>query len=321
MLTKEIIKSNPSLATLDDAQVAAIAELSKNDENTVIAAKTREIWDSVDDDIKVITGQEKPGTVKSYDHLKSVLAEYKDKADNSNSDELQSQINTLKTEKANLEKAIKDGNTDGALKAKVVQLEQQIGDKESTITKLRNDITTQEKDYQAKVAAEANKNVDLRFETAFAKALSQVKFKDGIPEVAINATINAAKATSKTIGKPEFQTDDKGNDIIVFRDDKGILITDEKNLQRPLTASDIFTRNLGEIVDAGKTQKGAGTGSGGGNESGVAIDLSSARTKTQADEIIRAQLQESGLKRGTTEFQDAYNEAYAENNVGELPSR
>ena len=77
MLTREILKSNTTLSELTDEQINAIAELSKNDENSVIASKTRDIWDSVDNDIKSITGETKPHGVKSYDHFKSILSGWK----------------------------------------------------------------------------------------------------------------------------------------------------------------------------------------------------------------------------------------------------
>lgn len=320
MLTKEILKSNAALTGLTDDQVNAIAELSKNDENTVIASKTREIWDSVDTDIQAVTGEAKPTGVKSYDHLKSTLTTFKTKA--SNATTLQTELDTLKVDKANLEKAIKDGNTDGALKTKVSQLEQQIVDKEGTITSLRNDLTTKESEYQKGLTAEAAKNVDLRFETAFAKSLAGVKFKSGIPQSAIDATVNAAKAATKAKGTPEFQSNDDGSESIVFRDDKNMLITNPENLQKPFTGAEIFKSQLGDIIDGGKKQPGGGGGpsDGGGGDTTV-LDFSNVSNRVEADRAIRGHLTENNVSPGSKDFNDQYQQLYTDNNVGELPMK
>ena len=110
MLTREILVANAALAGLTDEQIAAITTLSTNDENSVIAKKTGEIYGGLDADILAASGIAKNGTEKTFDYAKRVVAEFKTKAESASA--LQTQIDSLTKEKARLEKAIADGATD-----------------------------------------------------------------------------------------------------------------------------------------------------------------------------------------------------------------
>lgn len=68
MLTREILVANAALSTLTDEQIAAITNLSQNDENSVIAKKTGEIYGALDADILTVSGIAKNGTEKTYDY-------------------------------------------------------------------------------------------------------------------------------------------------------------------------------------------------------------------------------------------------------------
>lgn len=313
MLTEEILKQN--IEGLSQESIAKIVELSKNDENSVIASKTREIWDSVDADIDAITGGKKPSGLKSYDYLKNTLSEWKTKVDGT------SDYDNLKAKYNDLENKIKEGNLDESAKAKIVELEKALKDNGNTIEKLRKDLSSKETELIAKVNEEAQKNIDLRFDNAFAKEMMGLKFKSNIPEVAINSTIKAAKEVVKSKGVPEFQKDENGNEIIVFRDSEtGLLITNKENLQKPLTAGELFKSQISDLIDSGKVQ--TGNGLRGQNSSDVAIlDMTGIATKTDADRAIRNYLKDSGAVAGSEEFNEQYQQIYKENNVSELPTR
>lgn len=83
MLTREILIANAALAGLTDEQIAAITTLSANDENSVIAKKTGEIYGGLDADILAASGIAKNGTEKTFDYAKRVVAEFKTKAESS----------------------------------------------------------------------------------------------------------------------------------------------------------------------------------------------------------------------------------------------
>ena len=319
MLTKETIKSNTVLSTLSDDQINAVAELSKNDENTVIAGKTREIWDSVDADIKTVTGEDKPTNVKSYEHLKATLGTYKTKADNNNSAQLQTEINTLK---GDLATAIKGGNNDPALKAQIDSLELAQTDDKKTIESLRTDLTGKDALWGAKVKAESDKNIDLRFETAFANSLTNKTFLAGIPTSAIDASKKDAKLNTKKLGVPEFKTNDDGSESIIFRDDKGLVITNPQNLQKPLTASEHYISLLGDVIDSGRKQKGGESNANNNNNNApTLLNMGTVTNKAQGDEAIRSHLKANDVQPGSEEFTEQYGQMYADNKVGDLPTR
>ena len=96
MLTGEILVANAALSGLSDEQIMAITTLSQNDENSVIAKKTGEIYGALDADILAVSGIAKNGTEKTYDYAKRVIGEMKTKADGATG--LQSQIDSLTKE-------------------------------------------------------------------------------------------------------------------------------------------------------------------------------------------------------------------------------
>ena len=96
MLTREILIANAALSGLTDEQIAAITTLSANDENSVIAKKTGEIYGGLDADILAASGIAKNGTEKTFDYAKRVLTEFKTKVEGANG--LQSQIDSLAKE-------------------------------------------------------------------------------------------------------------------------------------------------------------------------------------------------------------------------------
>ena len=55
-LTKELLKKSAQLEGLSDEQIAAIVELSKNDEDTVVGGKYRDLLNDLDASIKEVSG-------------------------------------------------------------------------------------------------------------------------------------------------------------------------------------------------------------------------------------------------------------------------
>ena len=74
MLTREILAANAQLSGLTEEQIKAIITLSENDENSVIAKKTGEIYGALDNDILTVSGIAKNGTEKTYDYAKRVMS-------------------------------------------------------------------------------------------------------------------------------------------------------------------------------------------------------------------------------------------------------
>ena len=74
------------------------------------------------------------------------------------------------------------------------------------------------------------------------------------------------------------------------------------------------------VLEEKRKAAGGGTeppkGGGGG---GTTLDLSGARTQSQANDIITDALLRQGLTIGSREFQDAMTKAWTENNIKSLP--
>ena len=75
------------------------------------------------------------------------------------------------------------------------------------------------------------------------------------------------------------------------------------------------------IVDEGRQAAGAGSkpNAGGAGGGGAVVDITMARTQTEAQEIIARTLMQQGLVNGSDEFQAKMDEAWRENNVASLP--
>lgn len=74
------------------------------------------------------------------------------------------------------------------------------------------------------------------------------------------------------------------------------------------------------ILDEGRQQQGIGSHAP--KQQGQAetpVDVSMARTQREADDIIHNQLNAQGLTRGSKAYQDAYEQAWKDNNVVSLP--
>lgn len=310
MLSVEILKGN--ISDLTDEQYQKIAELSKNDENTVIAAKVREIHDRYDEDFKEVLGIEKPVGEKTYKFWKDEVRKIKE---GDKSGDLQRQITDLKKEKSELEKQVKDGKGDEAMKKQIADLTQKVTDKENTITALRGEAKKKEEEYKSEIGKESQKIVELKVGNSFANALQGVKFMDGIPQAAIEATINVAKNNVLSKGKVEFQKDEQGNEIAVFRNDQGTLIANPNNLMKPYTAGEMLLEQLKDVV--AKPSKGGGGGPNDPKDVTV-LDMSGVQSKNEATSRIRTYLSAQGLQPGSQEYLEQQNKLYTDNKVSEM---
>ena len=142
MLTREILAANAQLSGLTEEQIKAIITLSENDENSVIAKKTGEIYGALDNDILTVSGIAKNGTEKTYDYAKRVMSAMK--ADAEAATGYKSQIDALTKEKARLEKAIADGAADAETAKALKQAKADL----ANITTQYNELNTKYTDIQ-----------------------------------------------------------------------------------------------------------------------------------------------------------------------------
>ena len=316
-LTTELLNANAETAALTDAQKSAIVEMSNNDENTVIAKKTGEIYGGLDADILAASGIAKNGTERTYDYAKRVIGEIKGQAGNAT--QLQSQITELTKEKARLEKVIADGGADAETKRALTQAQKDL----ANVTKEYTDLKTK---FDNSEAEHAKALFNTKLDSEFAKATAGIKFKADLPasvtSVIMEQAINKVKGMN-----PEYIDDGNGGKVLAFMENGTPMRNAENNL-RPFTATELVARELKTmgVLDEGRRQTGTGgdggTGGGGGNGGGT-IDLSGARTQDEAHEIIAKQLMAQGKINGSKEFADAMAEAWKANKdvIKALPIR
>ena len=207
MLTREIITANAALSGLTDEQITAIVTLSQNDENSVIAKKTGEIYGALDNDVLEVSGIAKNGTEKTYEYTKRVIKEIKAKADDAA--RLQGQIDSLTKEKARLEKAIADGSADAETAKALKQAKADL----ASITTQFNELNTK---YNNAVADHEKEIFGIKVDNALQSASAGLKFKAGLPESVTRVILSQAAEKVKAM-RPEAIDDGKGGKVIVFK--------------------------------------------------------------------------------------------------------
>lgn len=315
MLTIDMLRQNSALAGLTDVQVNAIAEMSRNDENTVIGTKIGALHGQYDTDIFSITGIKKNDGEKSYDYAKRVLNEYKTKA--GSTQDLQQKLDAANKKVTDLEKKIESGEGDAALR-------QQLKDTKAQVSQLQSQLQTKETEFNTKKKELEDNIKNVHIDYAFQAAVSGLKFKSGITDNVQNVLLKSAKAEVLTKGTPDFIDDGQGGKKLVLRGQDGNILNNPKNNLNPYTLQElILETSLKDVIDTGRQQIGGGTGGQGGQGgqggSGVTLDLSSVKSQVEADKAIETYLLHTGLTRDSQEFADKLLEIRNDNNISQLP--
>ena len=313
MLTIEMLRQSSALAGLTDAQFTAIAEMSKNDENTVIGTKIGALHGQYDADIFGITGIKKKDGEKSYDYAKRVLNEYKTKAGSIKA--IQAELTTAKAEVADLQAKLEKNSGDETLR-------QQLKDAKTQVTQLQTQLQTKETEFNSKKAEYETALKNTHIDYAFQAATTGLKFKSGITESIQKTLLNAAKAEILAKGTPDFIDDGQGSKKLVIRGADGNILNNPKNNLNPYTLQElVMETSLKDVIDPGRQQQGGGTGefgSGSGGTGGT-LDLSGIKSQVEADKAIEAHLLANGLTRDSQEFANQSLQLRTENNVASLP--
>lgn len=308
MLTTDILRANEALAALTDEQLNTIATLSRNDEEAVIGKRFGEVYRQLDDTIAKTTGVARNGDEKTYLYLERAMQERE-----AAHGELQKQVDGLTKEKARLERAIADGAGEEAKKA-LSQAKKDLENVLGQYTELKTKFDAQE-------AAHASEIMGLRMEGEIKTATGGLKFKKDLPQSVVDIVLR--NATEKIKGfSPEYIEDGNGGKRLVFKNAEGEIMRNAENALQPYTASELITRELRTmgVLDEQRKKTGAGTEPPkGGAGGGTTLDLSGAKTRTQASDIITDHLLRQGLTIGSKEFQEAMSKAWTDNNIASLP--
>lgn len=308
MLTPEILKADATLAELTDEQISAITTLSQNDENSVIGARFGEVYRTFDENIAKASGIARNGDEKTYVYLDRVLNQLK-----ASEGESQKAIADLQKENARLQKALADGSGDAETKKALQQAQKDL----ASVTAQYNGLKA---DYD-KLGAEHQKEIfGMRIDSEISNATTGLKFKAGFPQSVTDVILKNAIANVKGM-HPEFVDDGEGGKRLVFMDKQGAILRNPENQLNPFTAADLLKRELKQmgILDDGVHQTGTGTEPPRNVSTEGGVDISGARTRVEASDIISKQLLSRGLVKGSQAYQDAFNEAWQSNNVASLP--
>ena len=320
MLTKELLNQNDAIknANLSEEVVAAILKLSIDDESKVIAKRIAKFWTDIDNDIKSITGAEKPALMKSFDFMKAELKKQYESAKNAgDTSKLTEEINTLKKEKSDLEEKIKNGKGGEALKLQIEKLETTIKDKDNLIKKWEDT----SKEWEGKFNDEVSTNLDNRINSHIATMIAHpekgLKFKKGIPQVAIDAVLETNIAKLKSDYKIGFE----GKNM-VFRDQNGELQYNSNDGNNPHTAISLLSPLMKDVIDT-TGQGGGGSrkpGQGGGGTSTALTD--SANRGEFATNLKTYLTVEKGLVVGSSAYITEHNKQMEDHQefLADLPS-
>lgn len=305
-LTTELLNANAALSGLTDEQKSAIVEMSNNDENTVIAKKTGEIYGGLDADILAASGIAKNGTERTFDYAKRVIGEIKGQA--GDAAQLQTQISDLTKEKVRLEKVIAEGGADAETKKVLAQAKADL----ANVTKEFTDLKTK---YDNAEVEHTKALFMTKLDSEFAKATAGIKFKADLP--ASVQSVLLTQAIEKVKGmNPEYIDDGNNGKVLAFMENGAVMRNANNNL-RPFTASELVARELKTmgVLDEGRQQTGAGSQGGQGGTGGGdgTFDISGARTQDEVTEMITKQLLSQGLINGSKAFEDAKNKIWKDN--------
>lgn len=303
-LTSETLRGNAELSGLNDQQIAAIVQMSQNDENDVIGRRIGEVYRTMDETITSVTGVKRDGDEKTYNFLKRAATELKQKADGAS--KYTEEIATLKAEKTRLEGLVAKGAGGEEAQKQLAQAKADLENVQKEFATLKRQSDKQKEEYEKQIFG-------VRVDNEIKNSINGIKFKTDLPESITKLLLEQAVEKVKAFN-PTYEDDGKGGKILSFRNaDNSIMRNAATNLQ-PFTARELVERELETLgVLAGKAAPGAGTQAppaGGGN--GV-LDLSSARTRKEFTEIATQTLLQQGKTIGSNEFDTALQEIYKAN--------
>jgi hypothetical protein len=299
-LTKETIRGNAELAGLNDKQVAALVQMSQNDENDVIGRRIGEVYRTMDETITNVTGVKRDGDEKTYNFLKRAATELKQKDGASKYTE---EIATLKAEKTRLEGLVAKGGNE--------ETQAQLARAKADLENVRKEYASLKKQSEKQKAEYETQIFGVRVDNEINNSLAGIKFKPELPESVTKVLMQQAVEKVKGFN-PQFIDDGKGGKVLGFHNsDNSVMRNAATNLQ-PFTARELVERELEALgVLAGKAAPGAGTQPvqpTGGNGGGVVVDVSSARTRKEFNEIATQSLLQQGKTIGSAEFDTAMQE-------------
>ena len=315
MITVEMLNAQTALSGLTEEQRQAICLLSKNDEEAVMGNRFREVYNRLDETIAKETGIQRNGDEKTYNYLERAAREL---AGRVNSVEgLNVRIRELTGERDRLKKAVEEGAADENLKKQLTQAQKDLASVTEKFNTLKADYDKAKSDHAAEM-------LSFRIDNEISASRGGIKFKPDLPEAAQKVLMEQAIQRVKSL-KNEFIDDGNGGQRLVFKDANDAVMRNPENSLMPYTPAELLTKELKAmgVLDEGRQMPGTGTKPpvAKTTEGKFVIDVTGARTQTEAQELIAQTLMRNGLVNGTREFQEAMDSTWKDNyeNVKSLP--
>lgn len=315
MITREILVANSALAGLTEDQINAIITINNNDVAGEIGKKTSEIYQKFDQLTKDATGVDRlmgATPEKTYDYLPRAIQEMKKSL--GDNEALKTQIQNLTAEKTRLEGELAKG-AGAEVQRQLDQTKAELANTKAQYNTLQSQMAEKEKAHQAEIFG-------IRVDNDLNVASKGMQFKSEIP-VSVQ-TILLQNAYTKIKGmNPDYIDDGNGGKRLVFRGQDGAVLNNPENQLNPYTAGELLARELKDVLAAKREVLGGGTKPlGGGSGAGdPAVDVSGAKSQTEAQEILTKQFLAQGMTIGSDQFQEAMDKAWKDNNIINLPVR
>lgn len=311
MITNEMLSGDAVLNTLTDEQKTAIVAMSKNDEEVVIGNRFREVYNQLDATIARETGIARNGDEKTYLYLERAAKELAAKANSV--DGLNAKVADLTKERDKLQKALAEGGADEQVTKQLAQAKKDLASVTQSYTELKATFDKSKAEHEAEL-------LGIRIDNELAVARGGVKVKGDLPQQVTDAIMRQTVDKIKGMS-PEYIEDGNGGKRLVFKDKDGAIIRNQEKQLEPITAGDLLKRELKAmgILDEGRKAAGSGTTPPTKTGDSVPVDVSTARTQTEAQDIIARQLMTKGMVNGSKDFQAAMDAAWKDNNISALP--
>lgn len=280
-LTLDLLNAQEGLSGLTDEQKNALVGLSERDEETTFNRRFGETLGQMDTVIASEGAIGRNEGEKTSEYMARVIRTLKSSADEGAGYKTANE--SLTAEIAKLKDDIAKGQGNEQLKADLEKYKGNYTAAQKVNEKLQKDLEDLKTEYKSKLEG-------FRIESEIGAAMTGIAMKKELPEATKQALLTLAKQNVMA-SKHVF---DETAGVFIFQDAEGNPLKD-KSLNN-LTVADMLRVQLETmgVLDTGRQQGGAGGNGGNGGGGGADVNISSARTKVEADEMIEKQLMAQG---------------------------
>ena len=280
-LTLDLLNAQEGLSGLTDEQKTALVGLSERDEETTFNRRFGETLGQMDTVIASEGAIGRNEGEKTSEYMARVIRTLKTSADEGAG--YKTAIESLTAEIESLKQKIASGAGNEEIKKELDKLRGELASAKKVNGELQESLTKSAAEYKGKLEG-------YRMESEIGAAMSGITMKKELPEATKQALLTLAKQNVMA-SKHVF---DETAGVFIFQDAEGNPLKD-KSLNN-LTVGDMLRVQLETmgVLDTGRQQGGAGGNGGNGGGGGADVNISSARSKVEADEMMEKQLMAQG---------------------------